>query len=457
LVTLDLLLLPPDMKQKKLFYTILVVLLVVAGYFLTTITFPKNASRYPAIIILLLIDYYVWGLFKKKVFTYHKLIKAGTVFLYWLPFLMLVGTTIATYFVGTKSWNPLMRNILFGSIFSFYVAKVLMAIILGIADIFKVGKRVVHLFNKDKSSFEDGEMGKITRAKFMERIAFVTGGLVVTTMFAGMFRWVHDFDVKDLFVKIKGLPNAFDGYKVVQISDLHLGTWSNIEPLKDAIQIINDINPDLIVFTGDLVNYTTDEAFRFKEVLSGLQAKDGVFAILGNHDYGDYVNWPSKPEKQKNMEALYQFYNQINWKLLRNENAIISRGDDKIALIGVENWSANTRFPQYGNILKASKGLGKVPVKILLSHDPSHWNSVVLDQHKDINLMLAGHTHGFQFGIEIPGIKWSPAQYIYNEWAGLYENEASNQMLYVNRGLGSIGYPGRIGILPEITVINLQS
>ncbi len=349
----------------------------------------------------------------------------------------------------------MLRNILFGSIFSFYVAKVLMAIVLGIADLIKAGKRVVRLFNKDETSAED--TGKITRAKFMERIAFVTGGLVVTTMFAGMFRWVHDFDIKDLFIKIKDLPGAFEGYKVVQISDLHLGTWSNIEPLKEAIQLINDINPDLIVFTGDLVNYTTDEAFRFKEVLSGLQAKDGVFAILGNHDYGDYVNWPSKPEKQKNMEALYQFYNQINWKLLRNENVVISRGEDKLALIGVENWSANTRFPQYGNILKASKGLGKVPVKILLSHDPSHWNSVVLDQHKDINLMLAGHTHGFQFGIEIPGIKWSPAQYIYNEWAGLYKNEASNQMLYVNRGLGSIGYPGRIGILPEITIINLQS
>ncbi|MDP2236494.1 MAG: metallophosphoesterase [Bacteroidales bacterium] len=445
------------MKQKKLFYTILVVLLVVAGYFLTTITFPKNASRYPAIIILLLIDYYVWGLFKKKVFTYHKLIKSATVLLYWLPFLMLLGTTIATYYIGTKSWNPLLRNIIFGGIFSFYVAKVLMAIVLGIADLIKAGKRVVHLFKKDETFTEEEDTGKITRAKFMERIAFVTGGLVVTTMFAGMFRWVHDFDIKDLFIKIKDLPGAFEGYKVVQISDLHLGTWSNIEPLKEAIQLINDINPDLIVFTGDLVNYTTDEAIRFKEVLSGLQAKDGVFAILGNHDYGDYVNWPSKPEKQKNMEALYQFYNQINWKLLRNENVVISRGEDKLALIGVENWSANTRFPQYGNILKASKGLGKVPVKILLSHDPSHWNSVVLDQHKDINLMLAGHTHGFQFGIEIPGIKWSPAQYIYNEWAGLYKNEASNQMLYVNRGLGSIGYPGRIGILPEITIINLQS
>jgi uncharacterized protein len=451
--------LPPDMKQKKLFYIILVILLVVAGYFLTTITFPKNANRYPALIILLLIDYYVWGLFKKKVFTYHNLIKVATVFVYWLPFILLVGTTIATYFVGTKSWNPLLRNILFGSIFSFYVAKVLMAVVLGIADLIKAGKKIVHLanINRSESSFENESTEKITRGKFMERITFITGGLVVTSMFAGMFKWVHDFDLKNLFFKIKDLPVSFDGYKIVQISDLHLGTWSNIEPLTEAIEIINETNPDLIVFTGDLVNYTTEEAYRFKDVLSGLKAKDGIYAILGNHDYGDYVNWPSKSEKQKNMEALYQFYNQINWKLLRNDSVIIQKGDDKLALIGVENWSANTRFPQYGNIVKASKGLGKVPVKILLSHDPSHWNSVVLDQHKDINLMLAGHTHGFQFGIEIPGIKWSPAQYIYQHWAGLYENESTNQMLYVNRGIGSIGYPGRIGILPEITVINLQS
>lgn len=449
--------LPPHMNQKKLFYILLIVILIIGGYLLTAFSFPKNTGRYPLFVLILLIDFYVWGMFKKKVFTYSRFNKSVTVVFYWLPLILLIGTSFSLIFLQLNTWNPWVRNLIFGSIFSFYLAKIIMAMILGIADLLKIIRQTYQLIVSRSEKPKDEVSKKITRAKFLENVALVTGGLVVSSMFVGMFKWVHDFNIKEVFVSIKNLPDIFEDYKIVQISDLHLGTWSNEGPLMDAINLINDLNPDLVVFTGDLVNYSTDEAFRFKEILAELKAKDGVYAILGNHDYGDYIKWPSKAEKQQNMESLYQFYNSINWKLLRNENVVIERGEDKLALIGVENWGANKRFPQLGNIVKASKGIGKVPVKILLSHDPSHWDAVVLKEHQDIDLMLAGHTHGFQFGIEIPGIKWSPAQYIYQQWAGLYENNETKQQLYVNRGLGSIGYPGRIGILPEITLINLQS
>lgn len=445
------------MKKKNFYFILLAVLFIVLGYFITVGTFPKNANRYPAFIVLLLIDYYVWGIFKQKVYTYSRLVKVLSVFIYWLPFVLLIASTIAAYFVKPGIWNPLIKNIVFGGIFTFYTAKFFMAILLGFADLIAGFRKIIQLFKRRKKDEGVPKQSLISRAKFMENMAFITGGLVVSSMFFGMFKWVHDFNFNDVFVRIKNLPGAFENYTIVQISDLHLGTWSTVEPMKEAVNQINALEPDLIVFTGDLVNYSSDEAIRFKDVLSGLKASDGIYAVLGNHDYGDYVSWPSKADKQKNMESLYQFYNQINWKLLRNEHVIIEKGDDKLALIGVENWSVNTRFPQFGNILKASKGIGKVPVKILLSHDPSHWEAGVIPNHKDIDLMLAGHTHGFQFGIEIPAIKWSPAQYIYQQWAGLYQNNETQQQLYVNRGLGSIGYPGRIGILPEVTIIHLET
>ncbi len=297
----------------------------------------------------------------------------------------------------------------------------------------------------------------MSRARFIENMAFVSGGIMLGTMFTGMFKWVHDFKLYKQIVTLKNLPDSFEGFTMVQISDLHLGSWSTTHQLFEAIELINDQNADLVVFTGDLVNYSTEEAFRFKEVLQQIKAPHGVLAILGNHDYGDYTKWPSVVAKQKNMNDLYDFFHSIGWKLLRNEHQIVEQGEDKIAILGVENWGKNPRFPQLGDITKAKEGIAKdISVKILLSHDPSHWKEVVLPQHSDIQLMLAGHTHGFQFGIEIPGIRWSPAQYLYQEWAGMYTENDGESMLYVNRGIGSIGYPGRIGILPEITVFKLQ-
>lgn len=441
-------------SSKQFFPVLVASVIIVAGYFLTLAVFPKNASRYPAFIFLLLIDVYVWGMFKRKLFTYNKLIKSSLIIVYWLPLAALAATTLLTLVIGQYDWMPWVRNLLYGGIFSFYVAKFFMAVILFFADIVRWLQGLYDWVSFSKRKTPLPGIRKYDRSEFLQQMALVTGGLVVTTMFIGMFRWVHRFDIKRLSLNLNGLPEGFAGFRIAHISDLHLGSWSSVDALEEAFDDILSAKPDIIVFTGDLVNYTTDEAYRFRDVLKRLTAPHGVFAILGNHDYGDYVKWPDEVSKKRNLDELFQLYEDSGWTLLRNSSAILSRGDDRLAIAGVENWSANARFPRKGDLNAALEGLSEIPSKILLSHDPSHWSAQVLGSSTNIGLTLSGHTHGFQFGIEIPGFKWSPAQYIYKHWAGLY-NSGSGQYLYVNRGLGSIGYPGRIGILPEITLIDL--
>jgi predicted MPP superfamily phosphohydrolase len=449
------------MNRKNWYIFGSVSLFLIAGFILTWLIYPKNLVRYPFFIALLLLDFYLWTKVRDRIFTYTKVLKYLVVSVYWLPLIMLSISMIINIMIPQNEWNQLFRIYLFGSVFILYIGKIIPGILVLTGDlirfIFRLFKNLFHL-NKPKNNQEKQDLKLIKRRKFIADTALATGGIIVGTMFTGIFKWVHQFNLKEINLKLKGLQtNAFDGFRIIQISDLHLGGWADKSAMIEAVNKINDLNPDLIVFTGDIVNYRTDEAFRFKEILKELKASYGVLAILGNHDYGDYINWPNRVAKQENMNALYDFYNEIGWKLLRNEHIILSKGDEKIAVIGVENWSKNNRFPRYGDVLKAAKGVGKVQGKILLSHDPSHWNAVITQKHQDIDLMLAGHTHGFQFGLEIPGIKWSPAQYMYDEWAGLYSNDVTNQKLYVNRGLGSIGYPGRIGILPEITLINITT
>jgi predicted MPP superfamily phosphohydrolase len=449
------------MKLKNWYIVGSVTLFLLAGFLLTWLVYPKNLVRYPFFIALLLLDFYLWTKVRFRIFTYNKVLKYIVVAIYWSPLIALSLSMLANIIVPQSNWNQLFRIYLFGGIFAIYIGKIILEVLLLISDIIQFVIRLlrnIFYFKKLGLNQPSQDTKLINRRKFLGDTVLATGGLIIGTMFTGMFKWVHQFRIREIDVRLKGLKsNVFDGYRIVQLSDIHLGGWAEESALEQAIEDVNNLNPDLVVFTGDLVNYRTDEAFRFKNILSKLKAKDGIVAILGNHDYGDYLNWPSRAAKQENMNQLFDFYNEISWKLLRNEHLILSRETERIAIIGVENWSKNNRFPRYGDILKASKGIGQVQGKILLSHDPSHWNAVVTQKHKDIDLMLAGHTHGFQFGIEIPGIKWSPAQYLYEEWAGLYTNPDTNQKLYVNRGLGSIGYPGRIGILPEITLINLKA
>jgi len=249
------------------------------------------------------------------------------------------------------------------------------------------------------------------------------------------------------------LPAGFKGLKIVHISDIHSGSFGDKKAVQRGVDMVIKENADVVLFTGDLVNDHAGEMADYKEVFDKIKAPMGVFSTLGNHDYGDYVSWKTPIEKKQNLENLKDIHRQMGWRLLMNEHVPLQRNGDAIALMGIENWSAKGNFPKYGKMNEAYPGTEKYPFKILMSHDPSHWDGEVRPKYGDIDLMLSGHTHGMQFGLETPFFKWSPVQWMYKQWAGLYEE--GKQKLYVNRGYGFIGYPGRVGILPEITIIEL--
>jgi predicted MPP superfamily phosphohydrolase len=264
----------------------------------------------------------------------------------------------------------------------------------------------------------------------------------------------YKYETRRFKLAFDNLPASFKGLKIVHISDIHSGSLMDKAAVEAGVQRILNEKADLILFTGDLVNDKATEMDLLKDVFAKLKAPMGVFSTLGNHDYGDYVEWPVEGvSKTQNLINLKQVHADIGWRLLMNEHVVLEKNNEKIALLGIENWSAKGRFPKYGKMNEAYQGTENYPFKILMSHDPSHWDAEIKTAYKDVDLMLAGHTHGMQFGVEIPGFKWSPVQYMYKEWAGLYEEQ--NQKLYVNRGFGFIGYPGRVGVLPEITVIEL--
>jgi predicted MPP superfamily phosphohydrolase len=308
------------------------------------------------------------------------------------------------------------------------------------------------LFSSKSTLADLQSAGTLSRSMLFSWMGLVAGGGLFGSLVYG-FNNKYRYDVKRIRLSFDNLPNAFKGFKVVHISDIHSGSLTNKEAVMKGVEKILEEKPDLILFTGDLVNNVADEMNGYMDVFDKLKAPMGVYSTLGNHDYGDYVNWDSKELKAANLDRLKQIHAELGWRLLMNEHVVLEKDDDKIALLGIENWSAKARFPKYGDLRRAYKGVAGHPFKILLSHDPSHWKAEVITDYPDIDLMLAGHTHGIQFGVEIPGLKWSPVQYVYKEWAGLYKKD--KQKLYVNRGFGFLGYPGRVGILPEISVIEL--
>lgn len=296
----------------------------------------------------------------------------------------------------------------------------------------------------------------ISRLRFLNIVGVSMAALPFASFIYGMVRGAFDYKVHKVKVVLPNLPSEFNGLKIVQISDIHSGSFISSSPLEAAIKIVMEQNADIIFFTGDLVNNESKEVLPFIDVLKKVQAPMGVYSTLGNHDYGDYITWGSQAAKSQNLQDLKNTHAELGWKLLMNEHVALRREESEIALIGIENWGGNLNFQKYGNMKKAHAGTEKYPVKLLLSHDPSHWNMQVTEEFKDVDITFSGHTHGFQFGIEIPGlIKWSPSQFVYKQWAGLYSKE--NQHLYVNRGLGFLGYPGRVGIMPEITVMELTN
>lgn len=260
--------------------------------------------------------------------------------------------------------------------------------------------------------------------------------------------------VREQEIFLPHLPINFEGLKVVQISDLHLGGWRDNAPLEESVARINELEPDVIFITGDLVNRTVEEALPFKNILQQLKAPGGIYSVLGNHDYGDYASWLSPGERRRHLTRLISFQKSVGWKLLRNEHVMLQHKQDKLAIIGTDNWSRKKRFTSTGDLLKALKGTESADVRFLLSHDPSHWEHEVRNEPVRVDMTFAGHTHGLQIGLDNDHVRWSPAQYLHKYWAGLYSHpiDGTTRYLYVNCGLGSHGLPARIGIVPEVTL-----
>lgn len=324
--------------------------------------------------------------------------------------------------------------------------KIFIVFFLLIDDIFRTGGYLVGLTKPTGNFFPE-------RRKFLSIMGLGLGGVLSALFIDGITFGKYRHKVRIVKVKIKNLPNSFKGYKIIQISDVHSGSFSDPRKLEHAIDLINEQNPDLVLFTGDMVNNVSEEFKPFIPLFSKIKAKDGKFAVLGNHDYGDYVTWDSPNAKKVNLEALIEYERQAGFEMLLNENRAIDRNGEKLYILGVENWGLKP-FPQFGKIDKALENVPQNAAKILMSHDPTHFDYVVKKHPADISLTLSGHTHGMQFGLDLKNIKWSPVQYRYPKWADLYESEG--KMLYVNRGFGVLGYPGRVGVLPEITLLELS-
>ena len=333
----------------------------------------------------------------------------------------------------------------FTLLFILFVSKTILIIFLFPEDILRVIK---FLFSKIQNKKIDN-----SRRKFISNLSLAVAAIPIPIMIHGITRGRYNFKVVNHEIGFKDLPESFDGYTITHLSDFHCGSFESRSKLKYAIDLVNEQNSDLIAFTGDFVNNTYTEILPWIDEFKKINSKDGKFSILGNHDYGDYYDWGNEENKKLGFKKLIEIQNELGFKVLRDESVHIKKNNEKISLVGVENWGDG--FKKKGDIDKAINGLYESDFKIVLSHDPSHWDKILVDHNEKFNLTLSGHTHGMQFGIEIPGfIKWSPVKYRYKYWAGLYER--SNQFINVNRGFGVLGFPGRVGIWPEITVIKLK-
>lgn len=300
----------------------------------------------------------------------------------------------------------------------------------------------------------DGSAGSVSRSIILARMGLIAAFTPIIAIIWGVIKGAHDYQIVERTVYLPHLPKAFDGLRIAQISDIHSGSFWDKKSVQQGVKMLKDQSADVVFFTGDLVNNQASEMKEFEGIFSQITAPLGVYSILGNHDYGDYVAWPSRDAKRQNLQNLMDTHTRMGWQLLMNEHRIIERDGAKIAVLGIENWSAKGSFPKYGSLADAYVGTENIPVKLLLSHDPSHWKAEVLSQYKDIDITFSGHTHGMQFGLDSNRLKWSPVQYVYKEWIDLHE--VDNQYLYVNRGFGYLGFPGRIGMRPEITIMELR-
>ena len=370
--------------------------------------------------------------------------------LYAVVALVILGNFIYQFSVASEGrvLNP-AKSYAFGFLLSFMSLNLILVPILLLEDIIRLVMGV-----HDKLVTTNETFYLPSRRKFVSQIALGLAAIPFASLLYGMYKGKYNFRVLNYQLSFEDLPEAFDGYRITQISDIHSGSFDSREKIEYAIDLINEQQSDVLLFTGDMVNNKTTEMLPWKDIFSKLKANDGKYSVLGNHDYGDYIDWPNAEAKAQNLEDLKQLQRELGFDLLLNESRFLEKNGQRLALMGVENWGKGG-FKKAGDLQKAKSNVSAEDFKILMSHDPSHWEAEVVNDNYHYHLTLSGHTHGMQFGIEIPGlIKWSPVKWRYKQWAGIYEQKG--QYINVNRGFGYLGYPGRVGIWPEITVIELK-
>ena len=403
--------------------------------------------------IMILLDTYVFQAIKVVSHSASPKTKIIIYSIYWtISILAIIGFLIFVL-TGPEFLPKKLRTYLFAIVVGLFLGKLISVIFFLVDDMRRLIQWITGKLFFRNTEGEQLTEGGISRSVFLSWLGLAAGGTLFGSLIYG-FGNKYRYEVRRVKLAFDNLPASFKGLKIVHICDIHSGSFTNKSAVMRGVKKIMDENADLILFSGDLVNDRATEMEEYMDVFSQLKAPLGVYSTFGNHDYGDYAHWPfNGVTKQQNLINLAKVHAELGWRLLMNEHVVLKKNGEQIALIGIENWSNIARFPKHGRMDLAYAGTEKYPFKILMSHDPSHWDAQVRPQYPDVDLTLSGHTHGMQFGIEIPGFKWSPVQYIYKQWAGLYEE--GKQKLYVNRGYGFIGYPGRVGILPEITVIEL--
>ncbi|WP_186292538.1 metallophosphoesterase [Mucilaginibacter corticis] len=398
---------------------------------------------------LLLFDQYLFSgfaaAFKKKKWAGKKSFKIGyTIF----SVALIIGTVVSIYVkipVGIRA----------GFLMVFFVLMIVKVTFLPFVLADDIRRLIARLKPKPVVTSPVQEKATIPRSAFLMKAGLITGAVPLASIGVGILAGAYDYRVRNQTLYLPSLPKAFDGLRIGQISDIHSGSFYNKKAVLGGVEMLLGQKPDVIFFTGDLVNSRTDEVRDYQDIFSKVKAPLGVFSTLGNHDYGDYADWASPQAKAKNLQDLITTHKNMGWDILLNENRRLKVNGEEIGILGCENWGELSRFPKYGKMEPTIKGTEDLPVKLLLSHDPSHWRAQILPHYPQIDVMFSGHTHGMQFGVRAEHFQWSPVEYVYKEWAGLY-NEG-NQQLYVNVGYGFLGFPGRVGILPEITIFTLKS
>lgn len=391
--------------------------------------------------ILFALEFYVYQAFKTV--TNNSYLRIT----YWLITILIYLFFIYEVLNFKKTDRDHHRVQIVSSVFLIFILpKLFIIFFLFIEDITRAGRYIFQKFGTEENHVPD-------RRKFLSFLGLGSAAILGSLFLDGIIFGKYRHTVRKVKVKIKGLPKSFKGYRIIQISDVHAGSFFHPEKLQKAIDLINEQKADLVLFTGDMVNNYAAEFAPFVPLFSSIQSKDGKLSILGNHDYGDYGNWKSAEEKTQNIPQLIALQKQAGFEMLRNEHRIIEKNGEKLYILGVENWGEKP-FPQYGDLDKASQGVPPEAAKILMSHDPTHFDYIVKNHPSEVQLTVSGHTHGMQFGLDLKNVRWSPVQYRYKKWADLYES--AGKYLYVNRGFGVIGYPGRVGIDPEITLFELS-